>query len=147
MQLLRSDVGAGIDPGSPGSIVLGFYRIIVGFLFAMHGTSSLFGFPTAPRGDHTVAFLAWPSWWAAVIELVAGVFVMVGFGTRIAALLCSGSMAYAYLVVHQKNGLLPIENGGELAVSFCWAFFLLAFTGPGSFAVGRVFRRQRPSHT
>ena len=44
-------------------------------------------------------------------------------------------MAYAYFTVHAEHALLPIQNGGELAVLFCWSFFLLAITGPGPWSV------------
>jgi putative oxidoreductase len=37
----------------------------------------------------------WPDWYAAVIQLVAGTLVALGLRTRLAALICSGSMAYA----------------------------------------------------
>ena len=29
-------------------------------------------------------------------------------------------------------GLLPIQNGGEAAVFFCWTLLLLTFAGPGA---------------
>ncbi|CAM5233302.1 hypothetical protein SALBM311S_00774 [Streptomyces alboniger] len=41
-------------------------------------------------------------------------------------------MAYAYFKVHQPNGLWPMENSGEGAAMFCWAFLLLVFTGSGA---------------
>ena len=41
---------------------------------------------------------------------------MVGLFTRIAALLGSGAMAFAYFTEHQPHGLFPIQNGGEMAV-------------------------------
>jgi putative oxidoreductase len=69
-----------------------------------------------------------------VIELVVGVLVALGVFTRIAAILGSGTMAYAYFTAHQPKGLLPIENGGEPAVLFCFAFLLIAFAGAGAFA-------------
>lgn len=90
----------------------------------------------APGGPPS--FGAWPSWWAALIQLVCGLLVLTGLFTRIAALLASGSMAYAYFVVHQPQDLLPLRNGGELAALFCWAFFLIAVLGPGSWALDRL---------
>lgn len=135
MNILRSD--SGVVAGTPASVVLGLFRIIVGALFFMHGMSGLFGVPASPQGGATAAFLEWPSWWAGMIQLVAGGLVAVGFGTRIAALLCSGSMAYAFLSVHLKKDILPIQNGGEPAVLFCWAFLLIAVLGAGSFALRR----------
>lgn len=60
---------------------------------------------------------------------------MLGFGTRIAALICSGSMAYAYFTVHQPKELLPLTNGGEKAAMFAFAFLLIAVLGTGRWAV------------
>jgi len=61
--------------------------------------------------------------------------VMIGLFTQPAALLGSGAMAYAYFTVHQPKALWPIDNGGELAILYCFALLLLAFTGAGAFAV------------
>ena len=113
--------------------VLGIFRIIIGLLFALHGTAKLFGWPATNSG--AVPFGTWPYWWAGLIELLVGLLVALGLFTRLAALLGSGTMAYAYFTAHQPDGLLPIKNGGELAVLFCFAFLLIALTGPGAFAV------------
>ncbi|GAB3680769.1 DoxX family protein [Saccharopolyspora tripterygii] len=122
---------------------LGAFRIVVGALFASHGAASLFGvFGGAPGSGGTVTVGAWPSWWAAVIQLVCGLLVAFGVLHRGAAVLASGSMAYAYFVVHQPDGLLPLQNQGEQAALFAWSFLLLAFTGPGALALGRALRRQ-----
>jgi putative oxidoreductase len=111
--------------------VLAVFRIVVGFLFACHGAAGLFGV----LGEERVAAFVWPSWWAAAIQVVGGALVMVGFGTRVAALLCSGSMAYAYFSVHQVDALLPVQNGGEKAALFAFAFLLIAFLGNGAWAL------------
>lgn len=114
--------------------VLGLFRIVIGLLFACHGAATLFGVLGGSHGP-APAVGQWPGWWAAAIQLVGGILVMTGLGTRAAALLCSGSMAYAYFVKHQSAGLFPMENGGELAALFCWTFLLIAALGPGRWAV------------
>ncbi|MFI9624526.1 DoxX family protein [Streptomyces sp. NPDC052042] len=121
---------------------LGLFRIVVGLLFTCHGAASLFGL----FGSDSVAAGIWPKWYAAVIQLIGGAFVALGLGTRIAALICSGSMAYAYFVVHQAGGPLPIQNGGEASAIFCWVFLLLVFSGPGALALDRLFRRDDMEH-
>ncbi|MFF5105867.1 DoxX family protein [Streptomyces sp. NPDC000134] len=110
--------------------VLGLFRIVLGLLFACHGAATLFGVLGGPHGQPPGAG-QWPGWWAAVIQLAGGALVLLGLGTRPAALVCSGSMAYAYFVHHQPDGLFPLENGGEQAALFCWAFLLIAALGPG----------------
>jgi putative oxidoreductase len=122
--------------------VIGLYRIVVGFLFACHGLKTLFGLFGAKA---PTAVGAWPGWWAAVIQLACGILVCVGIGTRTAALLGSGSMAFAYFTVHLPTGLLPIQNGGEAATLFCWALLAVAFAGPGRFALSNLLARQRTS--
>ncbi|MEV0825144.1 DoxX family protein [Nonomuraea rubra] len=115
-------------------LFLACYRFVTGLLFACHGAATLFNVLGGPAGP-APAFMQWPGWWAAVIELVAGTLVVLGVAARAAAVLCSGTMAYAYFVVHQPQALFPIENGGEKAALFCWAFLLIAVLGPGRWAL------------
>ncbi|MFE3097066.1 DoxX family protein [Streptomyces sp. NPDC059248] len=123
---------------------IGAFRIVVGLLFACHGAASLFGLLGVPDGA-TAEAGTWPGWYAAVIQLVGGALVMLGLGTRSAAFVSSGSMAYAYFKVHQPDGLFPMENSGEASAMFCWAFLLLVFTGPGAAALDSLFGRGRPA--
>lgn len=124
------------------AVPLGAFRVVVGLLFACHGAAALFGWPAA--AEHAAGPVGtWPGWYAAVIELVGGSLVLLGLGTRVCALICSGSMAFAYFTVHQPHALLPIQNGGEAAVLFCWAFLAIAVTGPGPYALDTVLRRAR----
>lgn len=121
-----------------GGVTVGAVRIVVGFLFACHGFQKMFGaFGKAP-----VPIGTWPGWWAGAIELGAGTLIALGLFTRVAAVLCSGSMAYAYFTVHQAAGALPLQNKGELAALYCWTFLLIAIVGPGSMAVDAVRRRR-----
>ncbi|MFF9081662.1 DoxX family protein [Streptomyces rubiginosohelvolus] len=115
--------------------VLSLFRFVVGLLFAFHGAASLFGV----LGGSQAETGAWPGWYAALIQLVCGALVALGLGTRAAAFLASGSMAYAYFKVHQPEAFLPLQNGGEPSAMFCWAFLLLVFTGPGAVALDRFF--------
>ncbi|MBQ1024330.1 DoxX family protein [Micromonospora sp. C95] len=125
-----------------GGPALSLFRIVIGLLFLIHGMSSVFGVFGGNRGSgEAVPLGQWPGWYAAMIQLVCGVLVLLGLFTRPAALLASGSMAYAYFVVHQPEALLPLRNNGELSVLFCWAFFLVAVLGPGTWAVDNLWRR------
>ncbi|MEU8927223.1 DoxX family protein [Kitasatospora sp. NPDC048545] len=123
-------------------LVLTAFRIVIGLLFACHGAASLFGVLGGTKGGGTVPIGQWPGWWAALIQLVGGILVLLGAGTRAAALLCSGSMAYAYFTVHQEHALLPLQNGGEASVMFCWAFLAIAVLGSGPYAVDRLLGRR-----
>ncbi|WP_369258512.1 DoxX family protein [Streptomyces sp. R35] len=119
---------------------IGLFRIVVGLLFAVHGAASLFGVLGGAAGTNggTIAAGTWPGWYAAAIQLVAGSLVLLGLGTRAAAFIASGSMAYAYFDVHQSMALWPIQNGGELSVLFCWTMLLLVFTGSGALGLDQL---------
>ncbi|MFC4533393.1 DoxX family protein [Sphaerisporangium dianthi] len=124
--------------------VLSLFRAVTGLLFMCHGLASVFGVLGGNRGSgHAIPFGTWPGWWAAIIQLVFGALVLVGLFTRVSALLSSGSMAYAYFMVHQPQALLPLNNGGEAAAMFCWAFLLIAMLGPGVWALDTVIQRHR----
>ena len=129
---------------------LALFRVVLGFMFALHGTQKLFAWPPAEPLQAAVALGAWPAWWAGVIELVAGALIMLGLFTRIAAFIASGTMAVAYFWQHQPLGLLPITNGGESAVLYCFGFLVLVFTGAGAYALdnrarGGASRNIRPA--
>jgi putative oxidoreductase len=128
-------------------VVLSLFRIVIGLLFFCHGLMSLFGvFGGVDARGGTLSATLWPGGYAADIQLVAGALVMVGLLTRLAALIGSGSMAYAYFDVHFPHGFWPIHNHGELAALYCWALFLLVFTGPGPLSLDAIIvgaRRRR----
>jgi putative oxidoreductase len=96
-------------------------RIVVGFLFAQHGFVKFFG--VLGEGPDE---LDWVLILGGGIELVGGAMVCIGLQTRLAAFICSGQMAVAYFLFHQSYGPLPIQNDGELAAIYSWAFLLLA---------------------
>ncbi len=106
------------------------FRIVLGLLFLFHGTQKLFGFPIEFTYGMNPMLMA-----AGVIELVAGAMVMVGFYSRFAAFIASGTMAAAYWMAHGMNGLFPIANGGELAAIYCFGFLFLAANGPGMWSI------------
>jgi putative oxidoreductase len=125
-------------------IILSAVRVVVSFLWICHGLQGLAGYFGGIDG-HGMAIP--PSmvegYSASLIETVVGVLVLVGFATRVCAVLCSGVMAFAYFTVHAPTGLFPIVNGGEEAVLYCFAFLLIAFAGPGKFAVDALIRRRK----
>jgi len=106
-------------------------RIVTGLLFLWHGTQKLFGFP-APAREGTPD---WITYVAGPIELVGGALVMIGLLTRPAAFICSGTMAVAYWLAHGMRDLFPLNNGGELAVLYCFAFLYIATRGGGIWSI------------
>ena len=111
------------------------FRIVLGLLFACHGLQKLGMFGGIPP-EHLNAL----TYTAAAIELIGGLMVAVGFQASIAAFICSGTMAAAYFMAHQPQGLLPIQNQGELAVIYCFAFLAIAAKGSGRLSVDEAMR-------
>ena len=107
-------------------------RIVFGFLFIFHGLQKMFGL-----FGGRVAELASLRGIAGVIEVVAGILIMLGWFTRPAAFIASGEMAAAYFLSHQPAGLWPIQNRGELAALYCFAFLYIAARGKGMWGVDR----------
>ena len=128
-----------LNPHAP--IVLSLFRIFFGLLFLCHGASLLFGWPA-----DTVAATGSLVWLSGLIELITGILITLGLFTRPAAFIASGEMAVAYFTQHLSHGFWPISNGGELAVMYCWAFFLLVFTGPGAYALDTGFGPRGPGY-
>ncbi|TMA36647.1 MAG: DoxX family protein [Deltaproteobacteria bacterium] len=106
-------------------------RMVAGFLFFWHGTQKLFGFPGAPPAG-APPFVVYVG---GGLELVCGALVMIGLTTSWAAFIASGEMAVAYWLAHGTRALLPIQNQGELAVLYCFAFLYIAARGPGIWAL------------
>ncbi|MEV7232361.1 DoxX family protein [Polymorphospora sp. NPDC051019] len=123
--------------------VWSLFRVVIGLLFACHGAATVLGIFGGARGTgQAVEVGTWPNWWAGLIQLVCGVLVLLGFATRPAAVLSSGSMAYAYFVVHQPTDLLPIENGGVTPALYAWAFLVIAVLGAGPWSVDALLGRR-----
>jgi putative oxidoreductase len=112
--------------------ILSILRIVAGLLFLQHGLVKLFAFPMA--FPNPVAAFSLP-WFAAVIETVGGVLLVTGLFTRWVAFVCAGLMAFAYFIGHAPRSFYPVQNGGYLAILYCFVFFYLFFAGPGPWSI------------
>jgi putative oxidoreductase len=113
------------------SQILGITRIVAGLAFLEHGTTKLLNFPPGDMHPPLMSL----SGAAGAIELVAGVLIILGLFSRWAAFIASGEMAFAYFLAHFPRDFFPTQNGGGLAILFCFVFLYLAAAGPGAFAV------------
>ncbi len=105
-------------------------RIVTGFMFSFHGAQIVLrvfaeGFAPVPIGSQ--------AWFGGIIELIGGLAVMLGVQTRLAAFLCSGTMAVAYFQFHWKfqlgRNFFPALNQGELAAFYAFVFLFIACRG------------------
>jgi putative oxidoreductase len=124
------DLAATLGPWAPRA--LGIVRIVSGLLFMEHGTQKLLGFPA---GAHPAPEVLSLPWCAGIVELAAGALIALGLFTRPAAFLASGTMAFAYWIVHGPQNFFPVNNGGDAAILYCFLFLYLVFAGPGAWSV------------
>ncbi|HVO12750.1 MAG TPA: DoxX family protein [Vicinamibacteria bacterium] len=123
--------------GGLSELFYAILRLFAGVLFACHGAQKLFGV----LGGHKM--LGSPLMTAAgIIELGGGVLIALGLFAGWAAFLAAGQMAVAYFMVHAHKGTWPIQNGGELAVLYCFLFLFIASRGSGPYGVDRGAARR-----
>jgi putative oxidoreductase len=111
---------------------LAVLRIVAAVLFFAHGVQKVLGFPEGMSPPVGSIF-----WFAGIIEIVTGILIAVGFFTRPAAFIASGTMAVAYWMAHAPASPLPLANGGDAAILFCFVFLYLVFAGPGAWSVNK----------
>jgi len=109
-------------------------RMVAGFMFLFHGAQKVLGVfaEVQPAIGSQI-------WIGGVIELVGGLAIMLGLGTRWAAFICSGQMAVAYFQFHWKfqmgANFFPTLNKGELAALYCFVFLFMASRGGGKWSL------------
>jgi putative oxidoreductase len=87
--------------------LLSILRIIAAFVYMVHGTQKLFGFPAPfPMPHLPPLFLA-----GGIIETFGGLLLLLGLFTRPVAFILSGEMAVAYFKFHAPQGFWPLLNG------------------------------------
>jgi putative oxidoreductase len=99
-------------------------RIVAGLLFAFHGAQKLFGLFGGQRVTLISQFGA-----AGIIEFFGGLLIAAGVAVTPVAFIASGEMAVAYFQAHAPRATWPIQNGGELAVLYCFLFLYISTRG------------------
>jgi putative oxidoreductase len=119
--------------------MLSVLRIIAALLFIEHGTQKILGFPEPPpAGFPTFLSLLW---WQGAIELVGGLALLVGLGTRLVAFILAGDMAAAYWMVHAPKSFWPALNAGDAAILYCFVFLYIACAGGGAWSIDKHLKR------
>lgn len=120
-------------------------RIVAALLFVQHGSAKLLHVPYQAMFAHLhlMSLLGVQG----VIELVGGGLLAIGLFSRPVAFILSGDMAVAFFMAHFPRSWLPILNGGDLAVLFCFTFLYLCVAGPGPWSLDALLRLRRRGTT
>lgn len=128
---------AATPPGGWAPRLHAVMRIVFALMFMQHGAQKLFGL----LGRESVPLVSLLGL-AGVLELGGGLLLLAGLFTRPVAFVLSGMMAVAYFMQHAPQGFWPVNNGGELAVLYCFAFLFLAAAGAGPLSVDAARARE-----
>jgi putative oxidoreductase len=112
---------------------LAVLRIVTALLFLLHGLQKVLGFPATDMQPPLMSLFGL----AGIIEIVTSILIIIGFFTRPAAFVASGTMAVAYFMVHAPMNTFPTNNGGDAAILFCFVFLYLVFAGPGAWSLNK----------
>jgi len=124
---------------------LAVLRVVVGFVFLVHGWQKLFVFHFAGVAGFLGSLgIPAPAVMAVVLTLVeflGGIALLLGLFTRWAARLLAIDMAVAILVVHFKAGFF-LPKGYEYALTLLAANIALALNGSGLVSLDRVLGKK-----
>jgi putative oxidoreductase len=126
---------AGCEP-----MVLSIFRIITGLLLFQYGVAKLFKYPPLPVFEKVELMSLYGA--AGTIELILGGLLVLGLFTRPVAFILSGEMAFAYFLGHFPKAFIPLLNGGNAAILFCFACLYLACAGGGPWSLDAMMRRR-----
>ncbi len=118
--------------------MLSVLRIVTALLFLSHGTAKLFHVPHQAMFDNLQLMSLMGL--QGVLEAGGGFLLLIGLFSRPVAFVLAGDMAVAYVMSHWPKDWLPLLNGGDLAVLFCFVFLYLWIAGPGPWSVDARLR-------
>jgi putative oxidoreductase len=125
-------------------------RIVTGLVFAVHGWQKLFvyGFAgvSGAFGKMGVPIPGFTGPFIALLEFFAGLALIIGLLTRLAALGLMFNMLGAILLVHLAAGFF-LPTGYEFALTLFAACLAIALAGPGSLSADAAIASRRGGAT
>ena len=113
---------------------LGILRLVTGLLFLEHGMQKFLSFPPGDMAGTGWAFAQLGAY-AGIFEVACGALIAIGWLTRPAAFIASGTMAVAYWYAHAPQNPFPVNNGGDAAILYCFVFLYFVFAGAGALSI------------
>lgn len=114
-------------------------RVVVGLVFMVHGGQKLFlmgiGGTAGFFGSLGVPLPQIAALLVIAVELVGGLALLVGIGTRYVAALLAADMLVAMATVHLPNGFFVDGGGVEFVLTLFAVTLFFALSGAGPLAV------------
>lgn len=124
------------------STALLVFRVIFGFVFALHGWGKVKGGIGGTAGWFDSMGMKpgkLHAWAAAITEMGTGVLIMLGLLTPFAAAGMVGVMVVAGWTVHRNNGFMIVKDGWEYTFIVAVTAIFIAWLGPGEYSFDHAF--------
>ncbi|WP_299253264.1 DoxX family protein [uncultured Aquimarina sp.] len=140
-------------------LLFAFPRILCGYFLAVNFGGSKFGVPWSPEGSSDLAFLevvewfpkdiaeyggifsmfpVFFAWMGASSEAIGGIFLLLGFKTRIASFFILCTMLVAIIFQKSDNGLWAMLP----AMGFLWIAIYNLILGSGKFGIDYLISKK-----
>lgn len=123
------------------------FRIVIGSCFVVHalgklglvGPGNMAGFSGWLK-SLGLPFPEYQARAAMLSELLGGTLIVLGLGTRVAAVICFFTMVVAAFLGHKGGGYLITNNppGNEYALNLAALMIVLALLGPGHYSLDQL---------
>ncbi len=119
-------------------------RMAMGIAFILTGWGKLHGLEqvTAYFTELGIPLPGIMAPFVASVEFVGGILLLIGLGTRVAALMLASTMVVALITAKWKNAESKLDLLGELEFAYLTIFVWLAVAGAGPLSVDRLFTRK-----
>ena len=109
-------------------------RVVIGYMFLLHGTAKFFEFPFSMTGGNgSVTLFSMYGVWG-ILEIGGGLLLELGILTSPISFFLACQKSYSYFFMHMtpQTVLDPLSNKGEIAIMYCMAFLLFLVKGAWS---------------
>jgi len=132
--------------GSCRDIAYTLVRVIIGYIFFMHGWGKVTGAGVAGISGYMAKQGLEPATLFALaamfLETVGGICIAIGLFTRFFAAALAVEMGIAFLVVHFKAGFAVGKGGFEYVLLLGIVLFAIAIRGGGPYSVDRIIGKE-----
>ena len=128
------------------------FRVALGVCFVVHGLGKLGIVGPGNMAGFTgwlqslgLPFAALQARMAMATEIVGGLLITIGLGTRVAAFFCLIAMLVAVIIGHKGGGYLITNNppGNEYALNLAILMLVLILLGAGHYSLDAVLFSSR----